>query len=58
MERVAAAEIRISELFCARTESGQDPRHMGMIEPVWSLLDLMPGGRPADWDEQLSHHLG
>ncbi len=44
-----------SELFYAPTDHGQDPRHIGTLEPVWNLLDLIPEGRPADWDEQLSY---
>jgi predicted dithiol-disulfide oxidoreductase (DUF899 family) len=44
-----------SELFYAPTDHGQDPRHVGTLEPVWNLLDLIPEGRPADWDEQLSY---
>lgn len=44
-----------SELFYAPTEPGQDPRHVGTLEPVWNLLDFTPEGRPADWDEQLNY---
>jgi predicted dithiol-disulfide oxidoreductase (DUF899 family) len=44
-----------SELFYEPAEPGQDPRHVGTIEPVWNLFDLTPGGRGADWDEQLSY---
>jgi predicted dithiol-disulfide oxidoreductase (DUF899 family) len=44
-----------SELFYAPTEPGQDPRHVGTLEPLWNLLDLTPEGRPTDWDEQLSY---
>jgi predicted dithiol-disulfide oxidoreductase (DUF899 family) len=44
-----------SELFYAPTDSGQDPRHVGTLEPVWNLFDLTPEGRPTDWDEQLSY---
>ena len=44
-----------SELFYAPAEPGQDPRHVGTIEPVWNLFDLTPEGRGADWDEQLSY---
>jgi predicted dithiol-disulfide oxidoreductase (DUF899 family) len=44
-----------SELFYAPTEPGQDPRHVGTLEPVWNLLDLTPEGRPTDWFEQLSY---
>jgi predicted dithiol-disulfide oxidoreductase (DUF899 family) len=44
-----------SELFYAPTDAGQDPRHVGTLEPVWNLLDLTPDGRPTVWDEQLSY---
>jgi predicted dithiol-disulfide oxidoreductase (DUF899 family) len=44
-----------SELFYAPTEPGQDPRHVGTIEPVWNLFDLTPEGRGTDWDEQLRY---
>ena len=44
-----------SELFFAPAEPGQDPRHVGTLEPVWNLLDLTPEGRPLEWDEQLSY---
>lgn len=43
-----------SELFLAPSEPGQEPRHVGTIEPLWSLLDLTPQGRGSGWDEQLS----
>ena len=44
-----------SELFYAPWDPGQDPRHVGTLEPVWNLFDLTPEGRPLDWDEQLSY---
>jgi predicted dithiol-disulfide oxidoreductase (DUF899 family) len=44
-----------SELFYAPSDPGQDPRHVGTLEPVWNLFDLTPEGRPRDWDEQLSY---
>jgi predicted dithiol-disulfide oxidoreductase (DUF899 family) len=44
-----------SELFYAPTDPGQDPRHVGTLEPVWNLFDLTPEGRPTDWDEQLRY---
>jgi len=44
-----------SELFYAPTDPGQDPRHVGTLEPLWNLFDLTPEGRPADWHEQLSY---
>ena len=43
-----------SELFYAPSEPGQDPRHVGTLEPLWNLFDFTPEGRPA-WDEQLSY---
>jgi predicted dithiol-disulfide oxidoreductase (DUF899 family) len=44
-----------TELFYAPSDPGQDPRHVGTLEPVWNLFDLTPEGRPADWDEQLCY---
>jgi predicted dithiol-disulfide oxidoreductase (DUF899 family) len=44
-----------SELFYAPSDPGQDPRHVGTLEPVWNLFDLTREGRPPDWDEQLSY---
>jgi predicted dithiol-disulfide oxidoreductase (DUF899 family) len=44
-----------SELFYAPTDPGQDPRHVGTLEPVWNLFDLTREGRRSDWDEQLSY---
>ena len=44
-----------SELFYAPADLGQDPRHVGTLEPLWKLLDLTPEGRPEVWDEQLSY---
>jgi predicted dithiol-disulfide oxidoreductase (DUF899 family) len=43
-----------SELFYAPLDPGQDPRHVGTLEPVWNLFDLTRDGRPG-WDEQLSY---
>jgi predicted dithiol-disulfide oxidoreductase (DUF899 family) len=45
-----------SELFYAPTEPGQDPRHVGTLEPLWNMLDLTPEGRPTSWEEQLGYH--
>jgi predicted dithiol-disulfide oxidoreductase (DUF899 family) len=43
-----------SELFYGPWDPGQDPRHVGTLEPVWNLFDLTRDGRP-DFDEQLSY---
>ena len=44
-----------SEMLYAPTDSGQDPRHVGTVEPLWNLLDLTREGRPDHWYEQLSY---
>jgi predicted dithiol-disulfide oxidoreductase (DUF899 family) len=43
-----------SELLFSPTEPGQDPRHVGTVEPMWTLLDLTPAGRP-DAAEQIEY---
>jgi predicted dithiol-disulfide oxidoreductase (DUF899 family) len=43
-----------SELFYAPAEPGEDPRHVGTLEPLWNMLDLTPEGRP-DWYEQFQY---
>src|SRR5215813_8052350 len=43
-----------SELLFMPTEPKQDPRHVGTVEPMWTLLDLTPGGRP-DANEQIEY---
>jgi predicted dithiol-disulfide oxidoreductase (DUF899 family) len=44
-----------SELFYAPPDPGQEPRHLGILEPLWNLLDLTPEGRPSDWHEQFTY---
>jgi len=44
-----------SELLYADTDPGQEPRHVGTLEPLWNLFDLTPEGRPVDWVEQFSY---
>jgi predicted dithiol-disulfide oxidoreductase (DUF899 family) len=44
-----------SELFYAPSDDGQDPRHVGTIEPLWTLFDFTPEGRPTDWEEQIQY---
>jgi predicted dithiol-disulfide oxidoreductase (DUF899 family) len=43
-----------SELVQEPTDPGQDMRHLGTVEPLWTLFDLTPHGRPAG-DEQLEY---
>ncbi|HJS96318.1 MAG TPA: DUF899 family protein [Solirubrobacteraceae bacterium] len=44
-----------SELLYAPMDAGQEPRHVGTLEPLWNLFDLTPEGRPVDWVEQFSY---
>ena len=44
-----------SELFYAPVDPGQEPRHVGTIEPLWNLFDFTREGRPANWHEQFSY---
>jgi predicted dithiol-disulfide oxidoreductase (DUF899 family) len=44
-----------SELFYSPEDPGQEPRHVGTIEPPWNLFDRIPEGRGTGWDEQLSY---
>jgi predicted dithiol-disulfide oxidoreductase (DUF899 family) len=44
-----------TEMLYAPPEPGQDPRHAGTLEPLWNLMDLTRGGRPADWHEQFAY---
>jgi predicted dithiol-disulfide oxidoreductase (DUF899 family) len=44
-----------SELFYAPVDHGQEPRHVGTIEPLWNLFDFTREGRPANWHEQFSY---
>jgi len=46
-----------SELIHAASDPGQDPRHLGTVEPLWTLFDLTPSGRPAA-DEQMQYPCG
>lgn len=44
-----------SELLYARTDKGQDPRHVDFLLPLWSVFDLSPIGRGKDWRPKLSY---
>jgi predicted dithiol-disulfide oxidoreductase (DUF899 family) len=43
-----------SELIFEPPDQGQDMRHLGTVEPLWTLFDLTPGGRP-NADEQIEY---
>lgn len=56
-QRDADGTIRLqwaSELILEQSEPGQDPRHLGTVEPLWTLFDLTPRGRP-EAPEQLEY---
>ncbi len=44
-----------SEMLYAPSDPGQDPRHVGTLEPLWNIFDLVPEGRGGDWNEQLEY---
>lgn len=44
-----------SELLYALSDPGQEPRHVGTLEPLWNLFDLIPEGRPVGWAEQFNY---
>ena len=44
-----------SEMLDTPPEPGQEPRHVGTLEPLWNLLDLTPEGRPEDWYEHINY---
>jgi predicted dithiol-disulfide oxidoreductase (DUF899 family) len=46
-----------SELLFEPTDPAQDMRHMGTVEPLWTLFDLTPGGRPHS-EEQIEYGAG
>jgi predicted dithiol-disulfide oxidoreductase (DUF899 family) len=44
-----------SELLYAPSDPGQEPRHVGTLEPLWNLFDLTREGRPVGWHEEFSY---
>jgi predicted dithiol-disulfide oxidoreductase (DUF899 family) len=44
-----------SEMLYAPVDPGQDPRHLGTLEPMWNLFDLTREGRGDDFEEQLRY---
>jgi predicted dithiol-disulfide oxidoreductase (DUF899 family) len=39
-----------TELMFAPRDEGEDPRHVDSIWPIWSVLDMTPGGRGTEPD--------
>ena len=44
-----------SEMTMEMADPGQDPRDAPDIASLWSVLDLTPDGRPADWYPKLRY---
>jgi len=44
-----------TELLFAAAEPGQEPRHVDLLWPIWSLFDLTPDGRGTDWHPKLQY---
>jgi predicted dithiol-disulfide oxidoreductase (DUF899 family) len=47
-----------SELFDAPRDSGQHPRHVDFMWPIWAIFDCVPEGRGSDWNPQLDYTAG
>jgi predicted dithiol-disulfide oxidoreductase (DUF899 family) len=45
-----------TELLYAKTNPGQDNRHVDSIWPLWSLFDFTPEGRGTDWYPKLAYN--
>ncbi|WP_311266906.1 DUF899 family protein [Sphingobium sp. WCS2017Hpa-17] len=45
----------MSEMTGEMADPGQDPRDAPDIASLWSILDLTPEGRPADWYPKLRY---
>lgn len=54
-KRKAVRHFYATELLHAKTEKGQDPRHVDSIWPLWNLLDFTPEGRGKDWYPKLDY---
>ncbi len=44
-----------SEVWFVPPESGQDPRHVDFMWPIWAMLDRTPEGRGTDWRPELAY---
>ncbi|HXN90920.1 MAG TPA: DUF899 family protein [Candidatus Sulfotelmatobacter sp.] len=44
-----------SELWFAKSDPGQDMRHVDFMWPMWHIFDTTPDGRGTDWGPQLEY---
>jgi predicted dithiol-disulfide oxidoreductase (DUF899 family) len=47
-----------TELLLADSDTGQEPRHVDLIWPLWHVLDATREGRGSDWEPALSYRRG
>lgn len=45
----------MGEMTADMADPGEDPRGAVELQPLWSILDLTPGGRGTDWYPKLSY---
>ena len=44
-----------SELWFAKSDAGQDMRHVDFMWPMWSIFDCAPEGRGKTWGPRLEY---
>ena len=44
-----------SEMLAARSDPGQNGRHVDLLWPLWNALDITPEGRGKDWYPKLDY---
>ena len=44
-----------TELLYSSCEKDQEPRHVDLLWPIWSMFDLIPEGRGQEWHPKLSY---
>lgn len=44
-----------TELLFSSAAPGQEPRHVDLLWPIWSLFDLTPDGRGTGWHPKLQY---
>lgn len=43
------------EMGASTADPGQDPRGAPDVMPIWTILDMTPGGRGRDWYPKLEY---
>jgi predicted dithiol-disulfide oxidoreductase (DUF899 family) len=55
LRRARIRHVYGSELLFMSGETGQGPRHVDSIWPLWNILDFTPQGRGQDWYPSLDY---